>query len=352
MVVSCVVKYSVRKRHYILSTILSVAVAAIVCNIKGDSWEELFRQFYYHKIAYQRIPSTYYIHIDNKGVPYVEYVDTTGKTIANRYMPTTIAIYALRYYDTIKNTEDKKAVECFLNCIKHLQDSLTQRGEYALYEFRFAQPYYPTVGVPWRSGLSSGKAIEAFTKAYAWSGEKNYLNLALQLMRGFYVPIQTGGFTYMADDGWWYEEYADTNLLTPRVINGHIYAMLGCYELWFATKNDSARIVFERGLQALKKNIHLYDVGNGWAYYDAFGKKSDKQYQRTMVNLMENLYNITHDDVFEQYRIKWSEPLNTLYMLRIIREKNKSGILLFLLLTGIVFITIQSSMALIQHTNR
>ncbi|MCW5909140.1 MAG: hypothetical protein KIS94_14840 [Chitinophagales bacterium] len=340
------------KRTYILSFILSVAVATVICNIKGDSWEEYLRQLYYQNVIHQRIPSTYYVHVDNKGAPYVEYVDTTGKTIANKYMPTTVAIYALRYYDTIKSTGDKKAVERFLNCLECLQDSLTDRGNFALYEFSYAQPYYSTVGVLWRSGLSSGKAIEAFTKAYKWSGEEKYLNLALQLMRGFYVPIQAGGFTYMNDGDWWYEEYADTNLLTPRVINGHVYAMLGCYELWLATKNDSAKMVFEKGLNALKKNIHLYDAGHGWTYYDAFGKKSDKQYQRTMVDLMAQLYNITGDKLFEEYRTKWSKPLNTLYLRRIIHEKNKSGILLFLSLTAILYLTIQSSVAFLQHINR
>ncbi len=311
---------------------VAVAFTTAFVGVKGDVWEEKLRLFYYHAILSQRVPATYYVQTDSVGVPVVEYVDLSLKTINQRYLPTTVAIYALKYFDEWKESRSEKATVKLFNCLDVLRDSITYRGNFALYEFHFQQTYYASVGVPWRSGLSSGKAIEAFIRGYEWSGDLHYLADAEKLMRGFYVNIREGGFAYMDADGWWYEEYADTNCNTPRVINGHIDALLGVYEFMKLTGSDSALKVFENGLQALRNNIHRYDVGNGWTYYDVNGKKSDKQYQRTMVDMMKRLYAVTGDGLFLKYHNKWQEPFNLHYVWRIIEERNKSGVLLFLLI--------------------
>jgi hypothetical protein len=291
------------------------------------------------------------VQTDSEGVPVVEYVDSSGKSIAQHYLPTTVAIYALKYFEEWKENRSETATVKLFHCLNRLRDSITYRNNFALYEFHFPQTYYPSVSVPWSSGLSSGKAIEAFVRGYEWSGDENYLSDAEKLMRGFYLDIREGGFTYKGTDGWWYEEYADTNLKTPRVINGHIDALLGVYEFMKPTGSDSARQIFENGLQALRNNIHRYDAGNGWTYYDANGKISDKQYQRTMVDMMKRLYAATGDGLFLQYQRQWQEPFNRHYVCRIIEERNRSGVLLCVLIFcsvySLLFLTARSFTSLI-----
>jgi hypothetical protein len=328
------------KKIAVFLCLVSVASTLVLVEAKGDVWEEILRTFYYHAILLQWVPATYYVQTDSVGVPVVEYVDSLGKTITQLYLPTTVAIYALKYFDEWKGSRSEAAKVKLFHCLSRLRDSITYLGNFAIYKFHFQQIYYSSVGVPWVSGLSSGKAIEAFSRGYECSGDASYLVDAERLMRGFYVDIQNGGFTYKATDGWWYEEYADTNLNTPRVVNGHIDAILGVYEFMKLTGSDSARQVFENGLQALKNNIHRYDAGNGWTYYDANGKKSDKQYQRTMVDMMKRLYAATGEKLFLQYQRKWQEPFNRYYIWRIIEEKNKSGALLCLLLLLVVYVSL------------
>lgn len=328
---------TVRKKTAVFLCVVSVAFTTLLVGAKGDVWEEKLRAFYYHTILLKRVPATYYVQTDSVGVPVVEYVDLSGETITQLYLPTTVAIYALKYFDEWKEHRSKTAAAKLFHCLNSLRDSITYRDNYALYEFHFQQTYYASVGVPWSSGLSSGKAIEAFVRGYEWSGDGHYLIDAEKLMRGFYADISEGGFTYKASNGWWYEEYADTSLNTPRVVNGHIDAVLGVYEFVKLTGSDSARQVFENGLQALRSNIHRYDADNGWTYYDANGKKSDKQYQRTMVDMVRRLYAATGDTLFLQYQLKWQEPFNRHYIWRMTEERNKSGALLCLLVFSSVY---------------
>jgi hypothetical protein len=51
---------------------------------------------------------------------------------------------------------------------------------------------------------------------------------------------------------------------------------------------------------------------------------------------MKQLYEITRDPFFDQYHRKWEAPLKKPYLYRVFRDRNRSGILLFLLL-GLVF---------------
>ncbi len=312
--------------------LFSMLVAIGLCEVFGEAWEDHLRFNIYNSVLQQPVPSTYHVYTDSCGIPYIEYESSGKIKPGKRYMPTTIAIYGLQYLEEYRANKNISMEKKFLHCAEWLLNNLTVRHNYALYEFTWQQPYYPLVKTPWRSGLSSGHAIDLFISAHQLTGNEKYFNSAKLLLNGFYVSIQDGGFTYKQDNGWWFEEYADTGLLTPHVINGHIYAMLGVYNLWQTTKSDSAKFVYDRGLAALKFNLQNYDAGDGWSYYDRFKKKSDKQYQQTMVDLMKLLYNTTGDKIFYSYYKKWKSPLDEIYFVTVIKEKNRTGLLLLLML--------------------
>lgn len=336
----------------LLSSLLAALLLTVAwCEWRGNEWEEALRVFTYHSILGQPVPSTFHVYADSLGVPYTEFETLEGINPGTKYIPTSIAIYAVKYYDEWVAKKSESARQKFMNCINRLVEMTTVRDNYALYEYPFQQAYFPTVKAPWRSGLSSAWAINALLKAHQLTHDDVYIQKCNALLRGFYVPIQSGGFTYMENTGWWYEEYADTNLQTPRVINGHIYAMLGVYDLWKYTQNDSAKFIFQKGLEALKSNIQLYDVGDGWSYYDIHQKISDKEYQYKMIDLMKQLHEITGEQIFEDYYQKWKIPFKGWYVLRIIGEKNRSGVLLFFLLfTAIFSVIFGTSKILFQNS--
>ena len=335
----------------ILLILLSLALAAIVCQYKGDVWEEKLRQTLY-ALKNDSIPNYAKIIVDEKGIPYVHYVAYNEIKAGDQYNATIVGNYAIDYYKLITEKNDSTVKDKFLNCVNWLADNMTYKEHYALFEFKWRQPFYDSVGAPWTSGMTSGRAIEAFTDAYKLYHSQKYIDQAMALLRGFYQPIQSGGFTYKEPAGWWYEEFADSNMHTPRVLDGHIFAVQGVHKFWLATKNDSAAFVVQQGILSLKNNLPGYDIGNGWSYYDGYHLISDKSYHILLTGMMKELGDATHDPFFYDYYKKWNAPLIKPYIYRIIKEKNRSGLVLYFLMSTFFFALLFFGMAFIAKNTR
>lgn len=316
--------------------LVSVVTVTFICQYKGDVWEEKLRLALY-KLNNDSIPNYTKVLVDAKGIPYVRYKELNGIHPGDEYNPTVVSNYAIVYFKLVEEKTDSSAIRKFKNCINWLADNIACKDSFALYEFNWRQPFYDSVGAPWTSGMTSGRAIEAFTCAYKLDHKQEYLDYASALLRGYYQPINAGGFTYKEPNGWWYEEFADSNMHTPRVLDGHIYAVSGVRKFWLLTNNDSASYIVKQGINALKEHLPFYDIGNGWSYYDAYHKTSDKTYHILLTNLMKELWEMTNDPFFKTYYQKWSIPLNRPYLFRILIEKNRSGIILFCLMVCLLY---------------
>ena len=323
----------------ILLAVVSLATIAFICQFKGDEWEDRLR-FALYRLTNDSIPNYAKTLVDERGIPFVRYLEYKGVKAGDQYNPTIVANYAIEYYDSIKTKKGTDPKTKFLNCINWLATHINNKGNYALYEFKWAQPFYKSVGAPWTSGMTSGRAIEAFTAAYRLYHKQEYLDIANLLLRGYYQPIQSGGFTYKEAAGWWYEEFADSNLKTPRVLDGHIFALTGVYKFWELTKNDSAWFVFNQGILGLKAHLPSYNIGNGWSYYDAFHTISDKKYHMLLTGQMKQLWEMTRDPFFYDYHKAWEKPLIKPYLYRIIKERNRSGLILYFLLSSLLFVVL------------
>ncbi len=312
----------------IILTLSAAIVAAIICHYKGDEWEEEVRSLLY-TINRDSVPSFATEMVDEKGIPYVYYAPQNGISAGTKYNATIVCNYAIQYINQYSDTKDSTNLLAFNNCIEWLSTNMHKEDNYALYRFNWQQPWYPSVKAPFTSGMTSGRAIEAFTLAYLFYHDNIYLDYANQLLRGYFIPIQHGGFTYKDSDRWWYEEVADTNLNTPKILDGHIYAIQGVQKLWLITKQYSARLVIKNGLNALKQSLPEYDAGNGAIFYDADKKIADKKYHKILTGQMLQLYKTTGDPLFQHYYEKWNAPMQRTYVVRIFKEWSRSGIILF-----------------------
>ncbi len=317
--------------------LLSIGIAIVFTNKQGDVYEQYVRQVLYAAKG-DAVPDHAPEYIDEQGVPYVMYKGENGIIPGKQYNPTIIGNYALQYLQQLQ-VGDTSVAAFFKACVDRLIKSYTCKDNFALYVFDWQQPWYKSVGVPYTSGMTSGIAIQVFTGAYKMYGDTSYLQHARKLLGGFYLPIQNGGFTYKTEEGWWFEELADTAMHTPYILDGHIYALLGVYQFATEAKDDSAMFVFNKGVQALKHDIALYDVGDGSVRYDRYGKLADKKYHRILTAQMKELAIITKDVVFEHYHHKWSQPLQKPYVLRVLGERNVSGILLLVIVSFVGFIS-------------
>jgi hypothetical protein len=108
----------------------------------------------------------------------------------------------------------------FINCVHWLQQNMERNTDYAVFRFHWQQPWYDSVKNPFTCGMTSGLAIQVFIKAHRLFKDNSLLSDASLLLRGFNVPIDSGGFTYKEKYGWWYEEVADRSKHTPRILDG------------------------------------------------------------------------------------------------------------------------------------
>ncbi|MFN8243828.1 MAG: D-glucuronyl C5-epimerase family protein [Ferruginibacter sp.] len=322
---------------YSLLLLLSLVLAGGILHFTGDRWENRLRLGFY-RIKGDSIPSYSSVLTDSNGVPCVLYKPLNGVAPGLQHNSTIVGNYAVDYYNQFIKTQDSAVLRKFKHCVKSLADSIHTINGYSLFVFYWQQPWYDSVKTPFYCGMTSGRAIEAFTDAWLLFRDSSYLQQARQLLTGYFLPIEKGGFTYQYPQGWWYEELADSNRHTPHILDGHIFAVTGVQKFWQLTRNDSAKQIVDKGLAALRYNLPRFDAGNGDIYYDWYQKKADQLYHETLARQMKELWQSTGDSIFHFYYKKWSAPLNQTYLLRIVKQKNRSGLLLFTIFSASIFL--------------
>ncbi len=246
----------------------------------------------------------YKIELDKKGIPYVKYGKISGKHIGKQRNPVAVSQYALMYYENFKEKKNNEQKKYLLNCADWILENGVKNIDSIFLEYNFPWPKY-NLEKPWRSGMAQGQSIQALVKAHEVSKETKYLNFAKLLLNAFYIEVKDGGVTYKNNEGWWYEEFASKNGPNSKVLNGMIFAMLGIYEYYKYTNDENAKLLFEKGRDALIKELPKFD-NKGFSNYDLLGNLS-RHYHQVHIDLLEKLYSITKDKIFMEYCEKWKK---------------------------------------------
>jgi heparosan-N-sulfate-glucuronate 5-epimerase len=242
------------------------------------------------------------IYIDTNGVPYVNYNErgTKHNGIGVQRNPVTIIHTAMDYY----NEGDTKF---FINNANWLVDNAIPKNGFSTFEYTYDWPVY-NLKQPWRSAMANGEALVPLVKAHAMTGNITYLDTAKELLNSFFVEVKDGGITYKdSENSWWYEEYVADNIDAEqsRVLNGMLFALIGVQEYYEYTNDIDAKLIFDRGIDSVKENLDKYDNGEGHSYYDIYHNPPDK-YHLIHVDLLNRLYDITHEEIFREYSEKWN----------------------------------------------
>lgn len=164
----------------------------------------------------------------------------------------------------------------------------------------------------WYSAMSQGHAISLLARAFYHSGgNRKYLKSAVNALKPFKVPSSQGGVLakFMGTLPW-YEEYPTTP--ASFVLNGFIYSLLGLYDLHrIAPKTKGGKeagILFNQGMESLKKLLTMFDTGSGSVYdlrHFSLGVAPNIarwDYHVTHVNQLLLLATIDDDPIFSQVR--------------------------------------------------
>lgn len=199
------------------------------------------------------------------------------------------------------------------NLIQWLFDNVKYKNNMAYWEYPEPMKKYK-LKKGWYGAHMLGIVLSALCHYY--KGEKRIIDLGEKILNTFNTQIKDGG---VSDNGW-FEEYPGSN---SYILNGHITATLALYEFYKISNNSSAHHLFILGVGQVTYNLHKYDMGY-WSKYELlFPYAASYQYHvNRHIPQLKKLYDITKDEYFREYYIKWKkylkEPYFTIAKLRIL----------------------------------
>lgn len=157
---------------------------------------------------------------------------------------------------------------------KWLQENAVELGDGLIWYYRFDNAYNDVfVKAPWGSAFGQAHVIQAYQYAYDKTNSREYLDLALKAAKPFFMPVSEGGFQSKLPDGSvFFEEVPDVN--AAHILNGHMISVVTLLKLADDSGDSSVRELAKQGLDTIRKNLHLYDLGY-WSRYDLNPKKQE-----------------------------------------------------------------------------
>lgn len=314
-------------KHIIIS-ISTILISLVLLQFYGNSVETNLRDFYRDKIC-GCDTLRFKVYKDSLGVPYINYFSITGKHIGIQRNPTSGSFAADEYFAKIvgENTNNGEKQK-FQNCVNWICENaeLEDSCLYLTYKFDWVYNLKPN----WKSAMAQGMAIKTLTQAFELSNDSMYLSKIEMFLNSFHKSVDEGGVTHkISDSAWWYEEYSQENGVKPHILNGFMYALDGLYYNFKATKNPHSKMLFDKGINALKLNLYLYDNGSERSFYDNKKKITPEYYHNIHVQFLKEFSEITNEKIFAEYYQKWSNIKPDSYLVKSIKNPNKSFFAMF-----------------------
>ena len=241
---------------------------------------------------------------DSAGIPLLDYHGHIGL----QYNPIAIAQWGLGNYNLFLRTHDEERKRKFLSASEWLCSHLEQNSSGVwVWNHHFDWEYRTPLKAPWYSALAQGQGISLLVRAYRATGVSIYLEAAGRAFEGFLKSTGEGGISFTDErENLWFEEY----VVSPptHILNGFIWAAWGVYDYFLATKNPTAKDLFEKAVQTLRANLDRYDLGF-WSLYEQSGTRlpmvASPFYHRLHVVQLRVMHLLTGDEVFARYAERW-----------------------------------------------
>lgn len=250
--------------------------------------------------AYESLP----IHsISSNGVLAFDY-GATYNNLGKHNDPYFVSIYALTLYRDWLNSDcdDSEMKRKFLVQVEWLNQNAEWRGDLAVWSHPFENSFYH-LKPGWISGIGQSRIASALYRASAVTGDPKFAKTADGAMSTYLRPTTKGGVVNLDGDVTWIEEAPDPNGRSYKVLNGHVTALSGIYDVFQITKDPRWKEVFDRGVAAVKRDIPQFDAGFASAYSldspsSARPIANLKDYNILHVSQLLWLYEVDHDPVF------------------------------------------------------
>ncbi|MEJ7753213.1 MAG: D-glucuronyl C5-epimerase family protein [Candidatus Limnocylindrales bacterium] len=245
--------------------------------------------------AFVLVDQGYHGAVDAQGVP----VDRAGERSA-----ITASQYGLASITAVHRGEDSR-----IDLARALADWLVAdqetEGPWAgCWIMRADNKKYAWLRAGWTSALASGNAISMLLRAWELFGDERYLAAATLAYEGLHQPRDAMRLAEETNEDLWYEEYPAEPPV--RVLNGHIYALLGVADFARVSGDPVAHQRWRKAARTAIRHLPAYDLGY-WSAYDLrWREPATLHYQRNIhVPLLRILAGLTGDKEVAKRADRW-----------------------------------------------
>jgi heparosan-N-sulfate-glucuronate 5-epimerase len=242
---------------------------------------------------------------DENGVVMYDY----GGSIGVVYNPKVVAWYGIVNHDSYQLTGDLQARQNFIGAADWLLAHSSDKGNnYSLWEYDFWWKSYGGVEPPYASALAQAEGIYVLILAHNMTGDERYLAEAKRAFGAFMVDYDAGGVA--SDEGrdsLFLHLLAKPGFQKTYVLNGHTNSLLFIWKYYEYTHDYRALIVFGKGINWLVANLHRYDAGGEWSYYDQESNWARDNYHWGHIAQLGKLYEITGEPMLKEYSDRFAK---------------------------------------------
>lgn len=185
--------------------------------------------------------------------------------------------------------------------VKEAMEQTTETGPvmYFRYPFRY-QMADKTLDAPWFSGIAQAHVLAAWIRLFSITGETKFKELADKTYRSFLeIRTKEGQNTpwvsFVDKAGFlWFEEYPCPTDPQPRVLNGHIYAIMGLFSHYRVDPRPDTLTLIRAGITTVCRYFNEFRRPGGIINYYMLGELEDYLPGRAVAQ-QEWLHKITGD---------------------------------------------------------
>ena len=233
---------------------------------------------------------------DAAGVPYYGNLP--------EYHPTTVAQYALAHWNQYLVTNDENHSQIFLAQAQWFVEHAINIGEDSIGWPIFLPHPEVHSGGSYLSALAQGSALSVLVRAYQFTDEAIFLEVAHRAVRTFEHDILDGGVsTPVGADGIFFEELA----VYPAAhkLTSFIFALFGLYDYVLLTANARIEKVISRSLVVLHALLKEFDAGF-WTRSDLLHRRIASPAELALqCTLLEGLAKYSDCDVCSTMAFRW-----------------------------------------------
>jgi hypothetical protein len=227
-----------------------------------------------------RLQTAHYVDFDSDGIPM--FPSNSGELV---HYITGMCSYGFANWEMFLKTGKTQYAEKVVDIADYLIKCIEWvDGSAMLYDYESDTRNSPGVSC----AMNQGEAISVLVRAYSFSKDLKYLRSAEDLFRAFNNAYGKAGVTKTIQNSIWFLEGG------KKILNGHIYALLGLYDLSKVTNDKKIELLFNDGIESVKKLVPLFDSGF-WSWYWINTPKymASAMYHNLHICQLKILYNIT-----------------------------------------------------------